>query len=231
MKSGKSTVVCIIPARGGSKGIPRKNIRLLGGKPLIAHSIEAALTAKSIDEVYVSTEDEEIASVSLQYGAKVVLRPEKLAGDTNSSESALLHAQDVLESSGDYIELVVFLQCTSPFRTSKDIDSAILQMRDDQADSLLSVVPSHKFLWKVEHGQGVSINYDYRARPRRQDMQQQYAENGSIYIYKPWVLRKFENRLGGRVSAFIMGEDQMIDIDSESDWQVAECILALNRDN
>lgn len=226
MISAKSKAVCIIPARGGSKGIPRKNIRSLGGKPLIAHTIEAALGATSIDEVFVSTEDEEISRVSVQFGAKVIDRPKELAKDTDSSESALIHALEILESSGVEIEFVVFLQCTSPFRTSKDIDSAVYQMRKKNADSLLSVVPSHKFLWRMENGVGSSINYDYQSRPRRQDMQQQYVENGSIYIFKPWVLKKLKNRLGGRVELFIMQNDQTLDIDMEQDLQYADHIFS-----
>lgn len=225
MIDAKSKVVCIIPARGGSKGIPRKNIRSLGGKPLIAHTIEVALGATSIDEVYVSTEDAEISRVSAQFGAKVIDRPKELAQDTDSSESALIHALKVLESSGVEIEFVVFLQCTSPFRTSKDIDSAVYQMREKHADSLLSVVPSHKFLWRIENGEGSSINYDYQSRPRRQDMEPQYVENGSIYIFKPWVLQKLKNRLGGRVELFIMQNDQTLDIDTEQELQYADYIF------
>lgn len=226
-KSGK--VVCIIPARGGSKGIPHKNIRPLGGKPLIVHTIEAALGAAGVDEVYVSTDDKAIAGTSLGCGGKVIHRPPELAGDTASSESALRHAQDALESGGVDLDLVVFLQCTSPFRTSGDIERAIAMLRAEGADSLLSVVPSHKFLWEVRNGEAVSINYDYRNRPRRQDMTPQYAENGSIYIYKPWVLRDLGNRLGGKVAMFVMREEQALDIDTEEDWQHAEARLAARR--
>lgn len=222
MNSKSSKVICIIPARGGSKGIPHKNIRPLGGKPLIAHTIEAALGAARVDDVYVSTDDGSIAAVSLGCGAKVIDRPGELSGDTASSESALLHALDTLESGGVDIDLVVFLQCTSPFRTPEDIEGAISMLRAEDADSLLSVVPSHKFLWEMRNGEAVSINYDYRSRPRRQDMVPQYAENGSIYIYRPWVLRELGSRLGGKISMFIMSEDQWLDIDTEKDWQLAE---------
>jgi len=218
-------VICIIPARGGSKGIPRKNIRPLTGKPLIAHSIEAARGAAGVDDVYVSTDDDAIADVSLAWGAKVIYRPVELAGDTASSEAALLHALDMLEADGVDVDLLVFLQCTSPLRTHADIECAISYLRAEGADSLLSVVPSHKFIWEMRAGGGVSINYDYRNRARRQDMVPQYAENGSIYIFKPWVLRKLGNRLGGKISLYIMREDQSLDIDTEDDWKFAEYTL------
>ncbi len=226
----KNKVVCIIPARGGSKGILRKNIRSLGGKPLIAHTIEAALRATSINETYVSTEDAEISRISKQFGAKVIDRPNELATDTDSSESALLHAQEVLELAGIEIDFFIFLQCTSPFRTSKDIDSAVSQICETQADSLLSVVQTHKFLWKTENGENSSINYDYKSRPQRQDLQQQYMENGSIYIFKPWVLKKLKNRLGGKIELFIMRDDQSVDIDTEQDFRYANYIFS-NQEN
>ncbi len=224
--SGKSgRVICIIPARGGSKGIPHKNIRLLGGKPLIAYSIEVARGAAGVDDVYVSTDDGAIADVSLACGAKVIDRPVELAGDTASSEAALRHALDMLEVDGVDVDLLVFLQCTSPLRTHADIECAISCLRTEGADSLLSVVPSHKFLWEMRAGVAVSTNYDYRNRPRRQDMIPQYAENGSIYIFKPWVLRELGNRLGGKVSLYVMREDQNLDIDTEDDWKFAEYTL------
>ncbi len=119
------------------KSIPRKNIRLLAGKPLLAYSIEQALSSKNISRVVVSTDDREIATVAQQYGAEVIWRPVEISGDTASSESALMHVLDYLEQQEDYKpELVVFMQCTSPIRREEDIDQAIATLRNAQADSL-----------------------------------------------------------------------------------------------
>ena len=217
--------ISIIPARGGSKGIPHKNIRLLVDKPLIAHSILDAQESKFIDQVYVSTDNLEIAEVSQKYGAEVIHRPKEIAGDTASSESALIHALSEIKKNDISPDLIVFLQCTSPIRTGTDIDNAIAKLRSENADSLLSVSPSHRFLWQKVDGIAQSINYDYRRRPRRQDMQPQYVENGSIYIFKPWVLKELNNRLGGKVALFTMSEAARWEIDSPLDFEIAELLL------
>jgi CMP-N,N'-diacetyllegionaminic acid synthase len=221
--------ISIILARGGSKGIPRKNLKLLAGKPLIAHSILDAKESQKIDEVYVSTDDREIADVASQYGTKVILRPPELANDTASSESALIHAITEIENTGVIPETIVFLQCTSPIRTGKDIDMAISQFKQENADSLLSVCPSHRFLWQRNDGIVRSINYDYYYRLRRQDMQPQYMENGSIYIFKPWVIKELNNRLGGKISLFEMNEESIWEIDSPIDFTFVEYLMSLEQ--
>ncbi|WP_339898191.1 acylneuraminate cytidylyltransferase family protein [Paraglaciecola polaris] len=215
-------IAAIIPARGGSKGVPGKNIRILNEKPLIAYSIDQAIQSSFITDVYVSTDHKDIEGVAKNIGANVIHRPDYISGDNASSESALLHVLDSVNIEFDYI---VFLQCTSPIRTSFDIDTAVKKIIREQADSLLSVVQDHSFLWKLENGQGVSVNYDYHSRPRRQDMALQYRENGSIYIFKPDVLRKFNNRLGGKIVLYQMADDSAVDIDTEHDLMIAESIL------
>ena len=222
----KMKTIALVPARGGSKGIPGKNIHLIDGKPLIAHSIQDAQEAHLVDKVYVSTDDSEIASVSRSYGAEVIQRPIEFATDTASSESALIHALTEIEKTGINPELVVFLQCTSPLRTGSDIDRAIEQLRSENADSLLSVSPNHRFLWHQVNNVVQSINYDYSQRPRRQDMNPQYMENGSIYIFKPWVLKESNNRLGGKISLFVMNEEQSHEIDSLEDFEYVEFLLS-----
>ena len=218
-------IITIIPARGGSKGVPGKNLRPLAGKPLIAHSILDAQAAHLVDRIYVTTDDPEIASVSRSYGAEIIQRPVELATDTASSESALIHAVTEIEKTGVNPELIVFLQCTSPLRNGIDIDRAIEQLQNENADSLVSVSPSHRFLWHHVNGVGQSINYDYRHRQRRQDMNPQYMENGSIYIFKPWVLKELNNRLGGKVSLFVMKEEQSHEIDSLEDFEYIDFLL------
>jgi CMP-N,N'-diacetyllegionaminic acid synthase len=218
-------VIALIPARGGSKGVPRKNIRPLLDLPLIAHSILDAKQSKLVDRVYVSTDDPEISAVSLKYGAEIIHRPDAIAGDTATSESALIHALAEIEKAGTQPELIVFLQCTSPLRTGLELDRAIEQFRTEQADSLLSVTPTHRFLWEQRDGIAKSINYDYRDRQRRQDMNPQFMENGSIYIFKPWVLTELGNRLGGKISLFVMDEEQSWEIDSIADFEYVEFLL------
>ena len=217
-------IVAIIPARGGSKGIPHKNIKLLGGKPLISHSIEQAIQAAYVSDVYVSTDDPIIADSASEAGSQVIVRPENLSGDTASSESALLHALNEIEKN-QHVDYVVFLQCTSPFRSSADIDAAIDIIKSEDSDSLLSVVTNHRFLWRKTANGAESINYDFNHRPRRQDMDIQYMENGSIYIFKPWVLKKLGNRLGGKVSMYVMDEYSATEIDSEYDLTLARAMF------
>lgn len=226
MENVRCKVVALIPARGGSKGVPHKNIKILQGKPLVAHSIENALDAKHVDRVYVSTDSPEIAAKAKEHGARIIERPSKLAGDTVSSEAALIHALEAIEETGCNPELVVFLQCTSPIRTGNDIDEAIEKLQLEGADSLVSVSPSHRFLWGLTNGEAKPINYDYRRRPRRQEMQPQYVENGSIYIFKPWVLKELRNRLGGKITLFPMSEAASHEIDTILDFEIAEFLLS-----
>lgn len=224
----ESEVWAIIPARGGSKGIPRKNIKFLAKKPLIAYTIENALKAKSVSRVIVSTDDDEIEKVSIAYGAEVVRRPPEISGDTAASEDALKH---VLEHQKQkrvcQPDLVVFLQCTSPIRRPDDIDKAVKTLQDDNSDSLLSVERSHRFLWRKTADGVESVNYDYRNRPRRQDHCQEYLENGSLYIFKPWVLFEEGNRLGGKVSLYPMTQWSSFEIDDLDDWAICEQLINL----
>jgi N-acylneuraminate cytidylyltransferase len=209
--------IAIIPARGKSKGIPRKNIKMLCGKPLIVWTIEQALNSK-VDEVYVSTEDKEIAEISKKAGAKVIERPLELAQDDSSTESVLLHASKVLKD--DY-EIMVLLQCTSPLRFPSQINEAIDLFLKEKADSLVSVYKNDKFLWK----DGKSINYDFKNRPRRQEKDWEFVENGSIYVFKKEVLLTDENRLGGKIIQYEMPKWMSLEIDEEDDFKLAEFLM------
>lgn len=226
------TVLTLILARGGSKGLPGKNIRPLLGLPLIAHSIRQARQAQGVSRVCVSTDDEAIAAVSRAHGAEVIPRPAAISGDTASSESALLHALDHLQAGEAWQpDLVCFLQCTSPIRAGDDIDRAITTLQAESADSLLSVSPSHRFLWRrAADGSAESLNYDWRARPRRQDMAPQFVENGSIYLFRPADFRAGGNRLAGRIALHEMDEDAALEIDSLLDFQLVEAVMAARAD-
>ena len=146
----------MIPARGGSKGIPGKNLKEVGGVPLVARSIQAAQASALVTRVVVSTDDDAIASVSLEYGADVVRRPDALADDTASSESALLHALDLFADEGPLPASIVFLQCTSPFTTGEQIDRVLTALQPER-HRVPAVAPWHGFLWR-EDGRG--INHD-----------------------------------------------------------------------
>ena len=216
-------IISIIPARGGSKGIPEKNIINIAGKPLIAWTIEQSIKTKSIYKTYVSTNDNQIADISKQYGAEIIWRPEEICGDSATSESAILHALDYLKEKQELEpDYVVFLQATSPLRKKDDINNAIDTIISENSDSLLSVVNSHCFIWGMNQSGLKSINYDYKNRKRRQDFNKQYKENGSIYIFKPNILRKYNNRIGGKIAVYEMDFWQSFEIDSYDDLEFHE---------
>lgn len=218
--------VAIIPARGGSKGIPRKNIRLLNHKPLIVHSIEQASQSGVVDRILVSTDDAEISRIAWQAGAEVVPRPAEISGDKTSSEAALLHALDAVHrSEGEDPELVVFLQATSPLRRPEDVRDAVRTLQEQGGDSLFSACSLQGFLWRVEQGRPRSFNYDYHCRPMRQDAADDVVENGSIYVFKPWVLRQYGNRLGGKICVYRMRGRHYFQIDEPGDFQILEALM------
>lgn len=220
----KGRVVAIIPARGGSKGIPRKNIRLLCGKPLVAYSVEAALTSASVQEVYVSTEDSEIAEIARANGADVIDRPKEFATDEASTFDVLLHAANEL----GLPDVVVTLQPTCPLRTGKHVDEAV-GLLEDGIECVVSVCAVHQFIWKVSDGKGIP---EFRERRRRQDMAGRYAENGSIYVSRGSVFANEDSRLGmgissrGTVRLYEMEEVHSIDVDTEVDFILMQGLIS-----
>jgi len=225
----KGLKIAIIPARGGSKGLPGKNLRLLHNLPLIAHTIRAARRCKSIDKVIVTSDDDEILSVSRAVGALAIKRPDELATDEAPTDPALVHAVEVLENQGDIIDTVVLLQCTSPLRNEEDIESALVIFDISGADSLLSACENHSFFWKQDPDtKFCTALYDYQHRPRRQDIADEdrwYRENGAIYIMKRDTLMNEHNRLGGKIAIYIMPEPFSVEIDTEFDFWLAEQIM------
>lgn len=226
-KSKKAKTIAIIPARGSSKRIPKKNLIDVNGLPLIVYTIMQAINSSQVDEVWVSTDDDEIERVSKDYGAKIVRRTGELANDNATSESALLHVLD--ERAKNKLvepEYIVFLQCTSPVRKPNDIDNALSQLINSESDSLLTVCENKRFLWKYENNYGQPINYDYKNRLREQDMEPQFQENGSIYICKTDVLRTTKNRLGKKISFYIMDYWCSFQVDDAEDVELVSWILS-----
>ena len=221
-------ISCVILARGGSKGIPKKNIIDFCGKPLIAWTIMQAMGAKEVTDVGVSSDSIEILEVSKRYGANIIIRPEKISGDDEPSESAWQHAIDFIENqSKQSIDYVLAPQVTSPLRHSTDFSNAIVQIKSEGADSLLSVAKVEDFfIWGRKNRENPqSINYDYKDRKPRQIIEKTYLENGSFYLFKPQVLIKENNRLGGDISLFLMDKYKMFQIDHIEDIELSSVIM------
>ncbi len=220
------STVAVIPARAGSKGIPSKNLINFCGKPLIQWSIEQAIDVHAIDSVWVSSDGDEILSIAEKCGAKTIKRPTSISGDDATSESAWLHALDYIEKFEGRVACVVGMQPTSPIRHSYDLNNALVQFWQNNLDSLFSAVEVEDFfMWEVRNDLPNSINYDYRTRKRRQDIQKKYLENGSFYIFKPCALRFSGNRLSGEIGIHTMSKYKMFQIDEIEDVKLCEAIM------
>jgi CMP-N-acetylneuraminic acid synthetase len=216
----KPKIIAVIPARGGSTRIKNKNIKIFNKKPLVAWTIKAALQSKLIDDVYVTSENENILKLSKKYLAKIIKRPKKLSNSIIMPDEAIKHAYLEINKNYDYI---VTLQPTSPLRTAKDIDGAVNKIIKTKADSLLSVFKTHAFLWKKSRNYYLPTNYDYNKRPRSQESEL-FQENGAIYITKPKILLKKNNRLGGKITTYCLSFWKSIDIDFLEDFHAAEVL-------
>jgi len=223
--------LAIIPARGGSKGLPGKNIRPLVGVPLIGHTICAALEADSVSRVMVTTDDEGIAAVARELGAEVpFLRPHELSGDKASGVEvclhALAHAEDVLDYHPD---LVILLQPTSPMRNASDIDAAVSLLLESDADSVVSLKPVTEYpqwMKKMDGEQRISPLFDDLEIPSaRQDLEKSYLLNGAIYLSVAAVLKKHGSFYGGDTRGYVMPEERSIDIDTLNDFLIAEALI------
>lgn len=228
----KEKILALILARGGSKGIPGKNIKKLSGKPLISYTIEAAKKSKYINKIIVSTDDEEIASVALDYGAEVpFIRPDKLATDTAGSNDAIIHALDFLKEKENYKpDYVLNLQPTSPLREAEDIDKAIdifIQNEDDY-ESLVSVCESFEnpfWMQKIEDNKLTSLMDSFDNYNRRQELPKVYQLNGAIYLSTYKLLMEYKSFYTDKIYPFIMEKEKSIDIDNKLDWKLAEILM------
>lgn len=223
------TTPAIIPARGGSKGIPRKNLRELGGKPLIVWTIDQVLATDGLVP-YVSTEDAEIARVAESAGAVVIERPNELAQDTTGSEPVIEHAIDQITAATERPDQVMFLQATSPLREPDTLARAMREFAETGVDSMVGVVPAEIFMWRREPR--VEALYPFQARPRRQDIapeQLRYRETGSLYLTRTEIYEREHNRLGGSIGLFVMDPSEAIDIDSFDDLEHAMWLIERQR--
>lgn len=220
--------VAVIPARGGSKGISHKNLADFCGKPLVVWTIEHALGATLIDEVWVSSDDEEILRVSEGAGARPLHRPADLSGDGATSESCWLHAIDAIDGfGGSPIDILVAPQCTSPVREAEDFDGAMEVFERDNCNSLFSatLIPDFNIWRPGADGRLESYTYDYRNRGRRQDKGEQYLENGSFWIVGADFLRREGNRLGGKIGIYPMEFWKSFQIDEPDDLRFCAALM------
>ena len=221
--------IAVIPARGGSKGIPRKNIRVLCGRPLIAYSIEAALQAEMVNRVIVSTDDQEIAEISAKYGAEIIRRPADISDDIASSESALLHVLNELDrEEGYHPDLLVFLQCTSPLTLPADIDGTVRALLDQEAETAFAAAPFHYFLWSLNaEGEAQGINHDKRNRLMRQQRDNQFVEAGAVYVMRTAGLLEHKHRFFGKTVVYEIPEERCFEIDEPADLIIAAQLMEM----
>lgn len=216
--------MAIIPARGGSKGIPLKNLQKVAGVSLLARAINAAKSTPSIDRVVVSTDHEGIAAEAIRAGAEVSHRPADIAGDTATSESALIYT---LASLGEEFDTTVFMQCTSPFIDSASIDNAVAAVRDGESDVVFSAVEDHSFLWRLEDGDAaVAVGHEASFRPRRQDRAKHYNETGAFYVMRTDGLIEHGHRFFGRVTIEEVPPEHAREIDDMSDLSLVRAIAS-----
>lgn len=232
----KEKILALIPARGGSKGVPRKNIRSVGGKPLIAYSIESALAAgNDFYRILVSTDDPEIAEISKKYGAEVpFLRPQDLGGDRIAMLPVIKHAVQFVENQDQVkIDWVFLMQPTAPFRTKEDIHNAIQLANEGGCDSVISVVQVfavHPILMKrIENNQLLPFCIEEKEGTRRQDYEPSaFMRNGAIYLTKRNILMDKNSIWGETIRPYVMPEQRSLNIDSEMDLKLVDLIMSEN---
>jgi len=216
-------ILAFIPARGGSKGIPNKNIKLFNGKPLIEWTIDSALKSKLISKVIVSSDSQKILSISKKLGAEIVLRPKSISGDFATTESAIKH---YIKNTKESFDTIVLLSPTSPIRKMSDIDNAIKEFKSKKLDSCFSASILLDFLiWKLNKKKKYeSINYNFKNRGTRQKRDLNYLENGSIYVFKTKLIKYYNNRIAGKIGIYLMNFWQSFEIDEKNDWKFLETI-------
>ncbi|MFF4716851.1 cytidylyltransferase domain-containing protein [Streptomyces eurythermus] len=224
-------VLAVIPARGGSKGVPAKNLAPVGGVPLVARAVRECRAARLVTDVVVSTDDQAIAAAAREAGAEVVLRPAAIAGDTATSEAAVRHAMDTHEAlHGAAVDVVLLVQCTSPFLLREDIDGVAAAVVEHGADTAVTVAPFHGFVWRdgdTEDEGGVGVNHDKSYRPRRQDRPQDFLETGAAYAMDAAGFRAHGHRFFGRTELVRTDPARVLEIDDPHDLARARALAPL----
>ncbi|MGC0375294.1 cytidylyltransferase domain-containing protein [Streptomyces sp. SAI-229] len=240
-------VLAVIPARGGSKGVPAKNLAPVGGVPLVTRAVRECRASRYVTDVVVSTDDQTIAAAARQAGAEVVLRPAAIAGDTATSEAAVLHAMDTHETlHGAPVDVVLLVQCTSPFLLREDIDGVAAAVTDQGADTAVTVAPFHGFIWRdgadgaapageatasADAGPsaagGHGVNHDKSFRPRRQDRPQDLLETGAAYAMDAAGFRAHRHRFFGRTELVRTDPARVLEIDDPHDLARARALAPL----
>jgi YrbI family 3-deoxy-D-manno-octulosonate 8-phosphate phosphatase len=236
-------VLAVIPARGGSKGVPAKNLAPVGGIPLVARAVRECRATRLVTDVVVSTDDQAIAAAAREAGAEVVLRPAAIAGDTATSEAAVLHAMDAHEAlHGAAVDAVLLVQCTSPFIVREDIDGVAGAVVENGADTAVTVAPFHGFIWRDAEdevaagtvaeadaavGGGYGVNHDKSFRPRRQDRPQDLLETGAAYAMDAAGFRKHQHRFFGRTELVRTDPARVLEIDDPHDLARARALAPL----
>ncbi len=228
LQSDDHDVWVVIPARGGSQGVLRKNLQEIDGVSLVVRTILAAEHSDSVDRVIVTTDDDEIAGEARLAGAEVVNRPAELASGSASSESAVLHALSTLaEAGGDAPAITLLLQCTSPFTTAEDIDACTRHIRDEGADCAITVAASHDFLWTREPAGASPVGHELARRPMRQELDPTYAETGAVYAMRTAGLVDHQTRFFGRVALHEVEPWRALQIDEPGDLETARALAQL----
>lgn len=222
------SVVAIIPARAGSKGVPGKNLERVGGMTLVQRAVVACRDSATIDEVIVSSDGPEILDAASSSGAVALSRPDDLASDVATSESAVLHALDAADGGRHGPpEIVVFVQCTSPFIDPSDLDEAVRAVRSGEYDVVFSAVESERFLWMRSEDGASGINHDMSARARRQDREPEYAETGAFYVMNAEGFRAHGHRFFGRVEPHTVPPGHAFEIDTRFDLDLVRQLAPL----
>ncbi|MBD5787080.1 N-acetylneuraminate synthase family protein [Cellulosimicrobium terreum] len=228
--SGRAPAVVVIPARGGSRGVPRKNLQHVGGSTLVGRAVDAARAARSVGQVVVSTDDAQIAAEARRHGAHVVLRPAQIAGDLASSESAVLHALDTIAVPGTPApEVTVLVQCTSPFLDPRDLDAAVDRVVSGERDVVVAVAPTHDFQWRADDDAVRAVGHSVLERQRRQDRAPHYRETGAFYAMRTAGLRETGRRFFGEVGLHAVDPVTAVEIDDRHDLWWARQLATLVR--
>jgi len=221
-------IICVIPARGGSKGIPNKNLKIVGGFPLVIRSVLAASSSNLIDKTFVSSDSQEILELSTTYGASPYKREAVVSSDESSTEDVLLDFLENLRLEGIIPDILIYLQCTSPFTTGKDIDKVVNTLFENQEiDCVFSASEDHSFLWRIGNsGYAEGVNYNgYQQRQRRQDLVSvSYKENGAVYAIRVPALLKSKNRFGYKALPVTTENNCPFEIDNQYELNMARLI-------